>query len=237
LVIGGNQQLPARGEKRATGEKRAIYTGVRAERINVTRATFAQDSVFMEFEDYVIDAHMPADSELQWLIEQVREDILRPEDLAVVGVLGRDYTVAEAAHWAVESVRGVTSADVVLLTNSLFGAGLDSGPLYNYRFNEFFPFDVGMVRATVDSTIVRSILSIANLDASTPVRPLQSSFVYASNIRLQESRLYTLVTSAEVALYAQWLLGTTQIKFVAMPETTVKALLRTALAEQGSVEY
>jgi hypothetical protein len=108
---------------------------------------------------------------------------------------------------------------------------LGSGLLYSYRFNELFPFDVGMVTATIDDATLRGILSIANIDASTPVRPLRSNFVYAS-INPRGRRLYTLVTSVYVAQYAGWLLGTTEIEFEPVPETTVKAALRDALERQ-----
>jgi 2',3'-cyclic-nucleotide 2'-phosphodiesterase (5'-nucleotidase family) len=232
LVVGSDQQVAFYG-RRATGEKRTIYLGIRAENVNVTRVTFARDSSFMKFEDYTIGADMPANHELQEVIDGVKESTLRPEDLIVVGVLERDYTVAEAALWAVESLRDATNADVAVLNNNFFGAGLSSGPLYAYRFSEFYPFDRDVVTATVDGATLQDIISIASLDASTPIRPLRSFFVYASDLKPRENELYILVTSTEVARFDEGLLGTAEIEFEGVPGITVKSLLRTALAEQA----
>jgi hypothetical protein len=93
--------------------------------------------------------------------------------------------------------------------------------------------DRDVVTATVDGATLQDIISIASLDASTPIRPLRSFFVYASDLKPRENELYILVTSTEVARFDEGLLGTAEIEFEGVPGITVKSLLRTALAEQA----
>jgi hypothetical protein len=126
-------------------------------------------------------------------------------------------------------LREITGADGAVLYSRFFGTGLSSGPLYSYRFDEFFPSTRNVVIVKVNGAALKAILSRANVDASTPVRPLRTYFLYASDITPREDELYTLVTSEEVARFAERLLGTAELNFEPIPATTVKALLRETL--------
>jgi hypothetical protein len=228
LVVGGHRRLVFRGRQ---GLHSPIYmhNGAYGEKVNVTRVSFAGGSVRMGFEDYLIAADTPPDSELQTLIERVEEAWLEPEDLLVVGTMERAYTVAEAARWAVEALREVSGADVAVLDKDFFDAGLPGGPLTKYRFDTFLPSDSDVMWATVDAATLERMISRANLSASTPLENLGGNFIYASEIIPQGGKRYTLVTSERVAQGAEWLLRTTEIAFELVPETTVKALLAEAL--------
>jgi 5'-nucleotidase / UDP-sugar diphosphatase len=228
LVVGGQQRLVFRGRQGLHG---SVYmqNGAYGERVNVTRVSFAGGGVRTAFEDYLIDADTPQDRELQTFIDQVKEARLRSEDLIIVGTMDRDYSVAEAARWAVEALREVADADVAVLDKNHFGAGLPGGPLTKYRFDMFLPFDSQLVSATVDAVMLEHVLLRANLSASTPLEELRADFIYASDISPEGGERYTLVTSERVAQSAEWLLGTTEIDFHPVPEATVKALLAEAL--------
>lgn len=228
LIVGGRQGLVFRGGQGLYGPI-YLHNGSYGERVNVTRVSFAGGRVRMGFTDYPVDAATPANHDFQAFVEEVKEAQLRPEDVAVIGTLERDYTAAEAAQWAVETLREVSGADVAVLARDFFGDGLRAGPLPNHRFDTFLRFDSAVMSATVDAATLKSILARASLSAATSLEGLRGNFVYASDINPQEGELYTLVTSEHVTRYAEGLLGTAEIAFEPVPDTTVKGLLRSAL--------
>jgi 2',3'-cyclic-nucleotide 2'-phosphodiesterase (5'-nucleotidase family) len=227
LVIGSGQPFSFRKRRDGTVY---LQTGVRAERVSVTRVSFNGDQTEMEFETHVVSESTPANQELRALIEQVREAHLKAEDTAIVGQVEQNYSTTEAARWAVEALREATDADVVMLDRNFFRAGLKSGPVMNYEFDQFLPFDSDAVTATVDGATLAEMLGRANQEPTTPLTEMRNNFVYATEIEPQEDETYTVVTAERVAQNARTLLGTEEITFEALPvERSIKSMLAAAL--------
>lgn len=222
-VVGGHNHIVLREAIRGIDY---MHNGFRGEQFNVTELTFTDQGVEAIYRDVITAEIGAVDTEMASVIEQVREQYLDADDLAVVGTVPRDMTVTEAALWAVETVRVATDADLALLNHTTFGSGLLAGPLARYRFDQFARFDNDIMRATVDAQTLRTILAGANQHRSDDVRSRTGDFLYTGPIDVIDGRSYDIVTSNWVAFdfnQARYL-GTT-VDFEQVPGITFKQLL------------
>ena len=211
-----------------------LHNGFKAERFNIAELRLHDEGhVEAHYRDVMLLADLPEDEALQQRIAALREQHLEPADLAVLGSMERDYSVREAAQWAVETLREATGADVAMLNHTSFGSGLAAGEVPLYRFNEFLRFDNDVMRAEVDGETLQAILAIANQDADTPLDMRTGDFVYSTALEPQAGERYVMVTSSWIALpfNVGLYLGVEGIAFEQLPDISVKGLLRQALAD------
>lgn len=230
LIVGGHNHLTFK--ERFEGGAAYVQNGFRGERLQVVKVTLQGERASFSFEDHLLDETVPAHAALAALVEEVRETYLESDDRAIIGVVDRDYTVLEAARWAVETLRRETGADVAMLNHTSFGAGLRAGPLPRHRFDEFLRFDNDVMRAEVDGDTLRSILAIANQGPDTPLEARTGDFVYATELRPDPDETYTVVSSSWVALpfNLQGYLGTEEITFEQIEGVTTKGILAEVLS-------
>ncbi|MEM6432079.1 MAG: 5'-nucleotidase C-terminal domain-containing protein, partial [Deinococcota bacterium] len=166
-------------------------------------------------------------------------NFLASEDGEILGTVPTDYSVFEAAQWAVETLRQRTGADVAMLNHTSFGAGLAEGPLERYEYDAFLRFNNDVVMTEVDGQTLRTMLAGANQSVGSiravfdevDLNALTGDFVYATDVMIEDDATYTVVTSSWVAAPFNQLryLGVEGVEFEVIEGVTTKELLLEAL--------
>jgi 2',3'-cyclic-nucleotide 2'-phosphodiesterase (5'-nucleotidase family) len=221
----------------ASGETLYLHNGFKGETMSLHAYTFAAAGAEVAFTGR--GAGSGSWSPFAEAFAEVAADFLAPEDAEVIGTVPRDYSVFEAAQWAVETLRQATSADVAMLNHTSFGAGLEQGALERYEYDAFLRFDNDVVVTEVDGATLRTILATANqpvgsvdaLFTDVELDALTGDFVYASEIAVAAEARYRLVTSSWVAapFNQRQYLGVEGLTFETVPDVTTKGILLAAL--------
>lgn len=230
LVVGSHDHLHIRHE---VGRSLYLQNGFKGELLNAVAVRLSPAGVSLQSEDFPIRETVPADPVLARLVQQQRQQYLQPEDLEVVGRVDRSYTVQEAARWAVETLRQATGADIAALNHTSFGAGFRAGNVTRNEFNEFLRFDNKVVQAQIDAQTLAGILRLANQDQGKRFEDRTGDFVYATDIKPEAGKTYTLTTTDFLTSpeNQRRFFGRDGIPFRALPDVTSKGLLERALRQ------
>ncbi len=221
----------------ATGETLYLQNGFKGEL--VTLHAYDLDSGRAEL---VFEGNGPGSATWQPFedaLASTQANFLAPEDSEVLGTVPTDYSVFEAAQWAVETLRQRTGADVAMLNHTSFGAGLTEGPLERYEYDAFLRFNNDVVTAEVDGQTLRTMLAGANQSVGSiravfdnvDLSALTGDFVYATDVMIEDEATYTVVTSSWVAAPFNQLqyLGVEGVNFEVIEGLTTKEVLLEAL--------
>jgi 2',3'-cyclic-nucleotide 2'-phosphodiesterase (5'-nucleotidase family) len=228
FAVGGHDHLVLREEVEGVTY---MHNGFRGERFNVTEVYLGASTPRLVFRRVLSANVAEPDARMADTIERVRTEHLDEADTAIVGVVPEDMSVLEAAMWSVATVRDAVGADAAFLNHTSFGSGLPEGELPAYRFDQFMRFDNDVMRAEVDADTLRTILERSNQHAGTPVAERTGDFLYASEIDVEDSATYEIITSSWVALdfNQQRYLGT-KIDFEKVEDVTTKGILIEAMS-------
>ncbi len=238
FAVGGHNHIfIEQVEPTATGETLYLQNGFKGETVSLHAYTFSDAGVDVAFTGRgSAPGRWPPFAEA---FAEVEADFLAPEDAAVIGTVPRDYSVYEAAQWAVETLRQAVGADVAMLNHTSFGAGLAEGALERYEYDAFLRFDNDVMVTEVDGATLRTMLTTANqpvgsydaLSEDVNLDALTGDFVYATQMPVSDEATYCLVTSSWVALPFNQLqyLGVEGLTFETLPDVTTKGILLDAL--------
>lgn len=165
-------------------------------------------------EQRLIATDGPADAELEKLIKETRAAHLMAEDRRGVGRMpgvsgGTALAPAEAARWVTEAVRRAARADVALIGNTTFGAGLPAGQVAKVDLDACIRFDNTLVAAEVDGVRLLRIVAAANQGPETPFEKRTGEFLVAAAgaVTIKTGHVYRVVTTDWVARNAERYLG------------------------------
>lgn len=228
LVVGSHDHLHLRHQ---VGRSLYLQNGFKGERLNVVTVRLVPEGVNLQSEDFPITETTPADPVLARLIQQQRQRYLQPADLEVVGQVDRAYSVEAAARWAVEALRQATGADIAALNHTSFGAGFKAGNVTRSEYNEFLRFDNKVVQAQIDAQTLEGLLRLANQDQGKPFEERTGDFVYATQLKPEAGKTYTLTTTDFLTSpeNQRRFFGRDGIEFRVLPDVTSKGLLERAL--------
>lgn len=242
FAVGGHNHIfIEQVEPTATGETLYLQNGFKGGTVSLHAYTFSDAGAEVAFTGRT-SARGPYPGSWPPFAEafaEVEADFLAPEDAEVIGSVPRDYSVYEAAQWAVETLRQAANADVAMLNHTSFGARLAEGALERHEYDAFLRFDNDVVVTEVDGATLRTILDTANqpvgsyeaLSDDVDLDALTGDFVYATDIDVDDDATYRVVTSSWVALPFNQLgyLGVEGLTFETLPDVTTKGILLDAL--------
>lgn len=226
LVIGGHDHLRYTYRR---GRSLYLHTGWWAEEVALVTAHRDGDGIRWESERIETGAAGPRDPDLEAIVTRERATHLRAEDLEVIAGLAGPLSQRAAALAAMEALRRGADADVALMANTSFGAGLPAGEVTRYDFDAFVRFDGVLHVAEVDAAGLRRILARANQFDDVRFTERTGEFVVASTPPpLEPSRRYRLATDAWVPLNALRYLGT-ELEFRPCGGRRIKELIAAEL--------
>lgn len=243
FAVGGHNHIfIEQVEPTATGETLYLQNGFKGETVSLHAYTFSEAGAEVAFTGRTITSRGSYPG--SWppfanAFAEVEANFLASEDAEVIGSVPRDYSVYEAAQWAVETLRQAVGADVAMLNHTSFGAGLEEGALERYEYDAFLRFDNDVMITEVDGATLRTILATANqpvgsydaLFEDVNLDALTGDFVYATQMSVSDEATYRMVTSSWVALPFNQLqyLGVEGLTFKTVPDVTTKGILLDAL--------
>jgi 5'-nucleotidase / UDP-sugar diphosphatase len=227
LVVGGHDHL--RYAHRA-GRTLYLHTGSWGDTLTVVALRRGAAGAEWTYEAVPIPLDAPGDIALAARIRAEEHTHLTPEETAVVGHTERELPLREAALFAVAAVRDVAGADVAMIGNTTFGAGLPAGPVTRHRFDAFVRFDNELQRFEAGGDQLREILLRANQFGHVPFERRTGEFLVASALEtIDPARRYTVATDAWIRRNAERYLGRAP-EFTPLPGLMLKAVVATRLA-------
>jgi len=184
-------------------------------------------------EQRMIATDAPTEAGLAALIREARAKHLTAEDRRSVGRApgGKALAPAEAARWVTEAARVAAEADVALIGNTTFGAGLPAGEVSKAEFDACIRFDNTLVVAEVDGVRLLEILASANPGPETAFARRTGEFLVATTgaVTIKTGHTYRVVTTDWVAKNVARYLGAGDIGFTPLAGVKLKAVALKAL--------
>ena len=213
------------------GRTAYVHSGSWNDHLTLAWLSFEDDRPVWTLEQRPLSSDGPADPALAALILETRAAHLAPADTRVIGRTTRAYAPAEAARFVAESVRAATGADVAVIANTTFGAGLPAGPVTQTDFDACVRFENDLMIGEVDGIRLRAILAGANQGPDTPFELRRGEFLVAAVTPgdIDPARRYRIATSDWISKNAKRYLGDESISFTPVPGLRFKATTAAAL--------
>lgn len=147
------------------------------------------------------------DADFAAAVAQAEDELLEDEDREAVGWLPAALGWEDAAVLAVEAVRDHAGADVAMIGNTTFGAGLPAGNVSRHAFDAFLRFDNALYVAQVPAGVMQTMLRRANQFGDVGFARRTGEYAVASPVQLRDAASYILAVDGWIRLNAQRYLG------------------------------
>ena len=158
-----------------------LQSGSWSNAFQIVDVRFRPDGPVMEARDVVLESRSMPDPELQALVRHELDSNLSSQDQAVLGHLGRAFSLDESALLAARWIREQADADVGMISHTTCGDGFPSGAVTRYDLSAFLRFDGNIVTAEIPSERVALLASRCNqFDGHTPYDRRTGDYLYAT---------------------------------------------------------
>ena len=167
----------------ATPDARGLHiqSGSWSNAFQIVDVRFRPDGPTMKARDVVLDSKSTSDPELQALVQHELDSNLGSQDKAVLGHLGRAFTLDESALLAARWIREQAGADVGIISHTTCGDGFPSGAVTRYDLSAFLRFDGNIVTVEIPPERVALLSSRCNqFDGHTPYDRRTGDYLYAT---------------------------------------------------------
>lgn len=149
----------------------------------------------------------PGDAEFATNVARAEDELLEAEDREAMGWLPAALGWQDAALLAVEAVRDHAGADVAMIGNTTFGAGLPAGSVSRHAFDAFLRFENALYVAQVPAGVLQAILRRVNQFGDVDFARRIGEYAVASPVQLRDVASYTLAVDGWIRLNSQRYLG------------------------------
>jgi 5'-nucleotidase / UDP-sugar diphosphatase len=229
LVVGGHDHLRYTHRQ---GRTLYLHTGSWGDGVTLVAGRRGAVGWEWSYEEIPLEGSA-GEPRLTAMLASLREAHLRPEDREVVGHALRPFPLAEASTMAVAVLRAAAGAELAVMGNTSFGAGLPAGDITRHDLDAFLRFDGRLHTARISAALAGETLARANQFGEVPFADRTGEFLVAvagpagAGAGVAE-RL--LVTDGWVPLNARRYLGA-EPEFQPLPGPGVRELLLARLAE------
>lgn len=177
LMVGGHDHVRFQHQE---GRSLYLHTGWWGAHATLAALTGEGDASRWSARTLPIDPDAPGDAAHRALVERVTAQHLTDADRRIVATLPRALAPEAAAEAAMAILRRELGADLAVIANTTFGAGLPAGPVPQLAFDTFIRFDGTMWVADVPREVLARIAAEANPRENQPFADRTGEYLVAS---------------------------------------------------------